>query len=142
MYVLNVGVGEREVEKMPFNVFISSSIPPTSSLPSLPSPLLPSVLYPSFDPLSLLPSSPPPQSEWIHLQSDQLGRYQLNKYTGEIHRDPTATLQDSATHPQMDLINQAYRQVLHDKQAKAKIYTQDSFLLVAMHCVHVLCVYM
>jgi Ca2+-binding EF-hand superfamily protein len=47
-------------------------------------------------------------SEWIQLQSEQLGRYQLNKYTGEVRRD--TALSPSTAHPQIDLINQAYRQ--------------------------------
>ena len=60
--------------------------------------------YPMVSFFSLL------QSEWLELYSERLGRYQLNKYTGDIQRD-AAAIQTGHTHPQIDLINQAYRQV-------------------------------
>ena len=49
------------------------------------------------------------QLEWIELQSEKLGRYQLNKYTGEIQRD-TAALPASHAHPQIDLVNHAFQE--------------------------------
>ena len=61
------------------------------------------------------------QSEWLELQSEKLGRYQLNKLTGEVHRDPAAIQTSHVVEPQIDLINQAYRQV-HTTSPYLSIY--------------------
>lgn len=105
----------------------TSTVSQPHIMDSSPTLFLPLFLPPSPQSTPFLPSLSPspslPQSEWIHLQSDGLGQYQLNKYTGEIRRD-VATLSPTATHPQMDLVNQAYRQVpIHHTHTLRYLYT-------------------
>ena len=58
---------------------------------------------------SLLPGPlfPPPQSEWCQLSSPRVGLFFFNKFTGETRRGTAAT----SGQPEIDLLNQAYRQV-------------------------------